>query len=90
MNPRPVTVVGDARDAKGGAVVVVEDGRVIYVDGVDGWPAAVTGGRVAVTGVLVERKMIPDPVTNDAGEHSAGALGNQWVIEGARWEPAEK
>jgi hypothetical protein len=85
-----VTLVGDARDAKGGAVVVEDGGRVVYVDGVDRWPEAVSGRRVAVTGVLVERKKIPDPVVNDAGEHSAGALGEQWVIEGARWEAAGK
>jgi hypothetical protein len=82
-----VTVVGAARDAKGGAVVVADDGRVLYVDGLDSWPAAIGGQRVAVTGRVVERTLALRPMTSDAGEHSAGAIGAQTVIEGARWEP---
>jgi hypothetical protein len=84
---RSATVVGAARDAKGGAVVVADDGRVLYVDGVDSWPAAISGRRVAVTGRIVERTLDPGPLTSDAGEHRAGATGTQRVIEGARWEP---
>ncbi len=45
----PGTVVGAARDAKGGAVVVADDGRVLYVEGLESWPAAIGGQRVAVT-----------------------------------------
>ncbi len=84
-----VTVVGAARDAKGGAVVFADDGRVLYVDGLDSWPAAIRGQRVAVTGRIVERPLAPGPLTSDAGEHYAGATGAQTVIEGARWVPLE-
>lgn len=81
-----VTVVGAARDTKGGAVVVADDGRVLYVDGLDSWPAALGGQRVAVTGRVVERTLAAGPLINEAGEHSAGATGAQTVIEAASWE----
>lgn len=83
-----MTLTGAAQDAKGGAVVVADDGRVVYLDGLAAWPDAVAGRRVTVTGRLVERVQA-EPLVNDAGEHAAGASGPQWILEAPRWSPAE-
>lgn len=81
------TLRGVAADAKSGAVVQTDDGKTVYVDGLERWPAELAGHRVEVVGRLAQRKLIPDPVVSDAGEQSAGAHGAQDVIEAASWKP---
>jgi hypothetical protein len=80
-----VTLRGVAADAKGGAVLQTDDGRVVYVDGLERWPDAVAGHPVKAQGRLTRRKLIPDPVVGPAGERSAGAVGDQTVLEQATW-----
>jgi hypothetical protein len=80
-----VTVEGAARNAKGGAVVVADDGRVLYVAGLESWPAELDGRRVAVTGRVESRPGSPEPLVDDAGQHSAGASGPQTVIVDPTW-----
>lgn len=53
-----ITVVGIARDAKLGALVETEGG-VFWLDGVDAWPAGLSGRRVRVTGTLIRRRDLP-------------------------------
>lgn len=80
-----VTLDGTAFDAKGGAVVKLEDGSVVYLEGVESWPDEALRQKVSVTGKLVEKKLIPDPVVED-GLYSAGAEGPQDVLENATWK----
>jgi hypothetical protein len=82
----PIAIHGRAADAKGGAVLVADDGSTIYIAGLDSWPPELAGRRVVASGRLVQRKMIPDPVVSDAGEHSAGAYGEQTILEQASWK----
>jgi hypothetical protein len=49
-----VVLDGTARDAKAGAVVVV-DGAPVYLDGMEAWPAGLAGALVRVTGTLREQ-----------------------------------
>ena len=85
--PRPQTLRGKAVDAKGGAVLVLDDGQTFYVSGLDAWPADLFGLRVEVTGTVKTQPLPSQPLVNDAGEHSAGATGSQDVIENATWRP---
>jgi hypothetical protein len=78
-------LVGIARDAKAGAVVVT-DGGPVYIDQLDAWPPDLHGRRVRVKGRLADVKRIPDPV-NEKGEIVQGAPGTQSVLFGAVWEP---
>jgi hypothetical protein len=78
-------VRGVARDAALGAVVVTDDGAVVYVDGLRAWPAAASGKRVEVKGTLRRRKLAPDPVIGADGGISHGAVGTNLVVEGAAW-----
>jgi len=85
VSSEATTLRGTAHDAKGGAVVQTDEGRVVYVAGLAAWPDELRGRRVEVSGRLVREKRIPDPVVNERGEHSAGAYGDQEIVEDARW-----
>jgi len=77
-----VTVEGIARDAKAGAVVIVNGERICSrarARGRRGWAA-----RASACGVLRERKVIPDPIAPD-GTIAAGAVGSQHVLEAPSW-----
>jgi hypothetical protein len=84
---RWVRLSGTARDAKGGAVLVVAD-RPIYLRGVDSWPAALLGKQVFADGLLQEEKLIPDPVVDKQGAISQGAEGMQLVLSAPAYQLA--
>ncbi len=81
---RTTTIVGTARNAKGGAVVLADDGEPVYVEGLDAWSGEVDGRRVRVTGLLRRKKLLPEPVLPPAPA-VAGAEGEQVVLEKATW-----
>ena len=78
-----ITLEGTAQNAKGGAVVVEAGSGPTYVVGLESWPDALVGQPVEVVGTLNRRKLIPFPVVGDDGAVSAGAQGEQRVLEGA-------
>ncbi len=81
-----VTLEGTAFDAFSGAVVMLSDDMPVYVSGLEEWDDHLFRKRVHVTGTLRERELAPDPETNDAGEHSHGKPGSDYVIDDASWE----
>ena len=83
-----VQLEGTASNAKGGAVIEGPDGPV-YIEGLDRWPPDVRGKRVRVDGLLVSRKLFPDPETDPARPQHAAAAGMQFVLERASWSLLE-
>jgi hypothetical protein len=81
-----VTLHGIARDAKGGAVLLLSNNNPVYIEGLSAWPGEFSGKQVSVTGVLREKKLIPDPYIAPDGGISQGAIGTQIVLEKARWK----
>lgn len=79
-----VHLAGVARDAKGGAVLVVDEGP-LYLVGLESWPAGVSGKRVAVGGTLARTQHLPEATKNAKGEWSQGARGKQLVLQQPRW-----
>lgn len=78
-----VAIEGTARDAKGGAVVLIAPGEEpVYLEGVARWPDALSGRRVAVEGTLHRKKLLPDPGVEP---RTAGAEGDQLVLESPTW-----
>lgn len=77
---------GRAEDAKAGAVVVCDDGRVVYIEKLSCWPDSLRKKRVVATGKLVEKKYIPDPQENPITQ---GAYGTQTLLEDASWRLEE-
>lgn len=79
-----VRLSGTARDAKGGAVLLIESSPV-YLAGLDAWPAEAEGKQVVVGGTLVDKQYLPQATRNAKGEWSQGAQGSQLVLETPSW-----
>lgn len=88
LTGRRVRLSGIAREAKGGAVILV-DAQPLYLQGVDGWPAGVNGKRVIAVGTVVTRQHLPEAKRDAKGAVSQGAVGTQYVLEAPTWVPAE-
>jgi len=82
---KPVTLDGQAMNARMGAIVMMPDRTPVYLSGMEEWDEGETGKNVTVTGVLRKRSLAPSPVTNEAGEHSHGIEGDNFVIENPSW-----
>ncbi len=79
-----VRLGGTARDAKGGAVLLV--GKTpVYLPGLDAWPAGAQGQQVVVGGTLVQKQHLPEARRDARGAVSQGASGPQWVLESPQW-----
>jgi hypothetical protein len=81
-------VTGKALDAKGGAVVETDAGRVIYIGGLDAWPEDLFDKRVRVTGQLVRKAYLHEATVAPDGAISQGVPAGQldWVLEDPTWE----
>jgi hypothetical protein len=76
--PIPTTLVGEARNVKGGSVVVAPDGERTWVELPGEWPPSVVGHRVVVEGQLERRKGVGKP---RPGELAAqGIAGPYWAL----------
>lgn len=81
------TIEGTARNAHAGAVLVTEDRTPIYIDGLSSWSSTGFDGKnVSVTGMLRQRSLAPDPVTDADGAVSHGMDGDSYVFENASWK----
>jgi len=78
-----VTLLGTAKDAKGGAVLITANGDVIYLKELDSWSSELLDKQVSVSGLLNKEKLIPDPVVDKNGAFRSGAFGFQFVLEKA-------
>jgi uncharacterized protein len=83
-------VRGTAYDAKGGAIIEQDDGRVVYLQGLDCWPDELSGGRVVAHGRLVNESYLPEATVAPNGAISQGTTpgSSQWVLKAASWEAA--
>lgn len=82
-----VELRGKAQNAKGGAVVVVDEVS-IYVRGLAAWPDEALGKRVVVHGPLSTMQYLPEATVNAKGEISQGVSqgDQQKVITLGDWE----
>jgi hypothetical protein len=83
LNKR-VRLVGTARDAKGGAVLLINNAPV-YLAGLESWPTVASGKQVAVGGTLVDKQHLPEAKRDAKGAISQGAVGSQLVLEAPTW-----
>jgi hypothetical protein len=82
-----VMLTGMARNAKAGAVIVLDGGEPVYLEGVAAWPPDLEGRKVSASGTLRQKKHIPEPVA-PSGEIRQGAEGEQMVLETPEWRAA--
>ena len=74
------TITGIARDAKGGAVLIIENGEPVYIIGMASWQDDILGKEIKMEGIMKEEKLIPDPVIDEDGAISQGAIGMQRTL----------
>ena len=77
--PQKMEYAGRAQNAEAGAVIN-QNGRLIYVDGVKGWPEKILGKNVKVKGDLV-RKQYTETLKDDSDL--------DMVIEKPKWKVAK-
>ena len=87
---------GVARDAKGGAVVVGDDGEPVYVGGLAAWPPVLLSRRMALHGVVTREAYLPQATVEASGAMvqgatvqaatAPGAKAMQRVLRAGRWE----
>ncbi|MFX0171615.1 MAG: hypothetical protein ACFE9L_06825 [Candidatus Hodarchaeota archaeon] len=76
-----ITLVGFARTAKAGPVLITLDNQVVYVKGIDFWSSDLVDKRISVIGLLKKEKFIPQSKIDENGAISSGAMGLQYVLE---------
>jgi hypothetical protein len=82
-----VSFEATARDAAGGAMVLVGSGLPIYIRGLARWPKELAGKRVSLTGELGLRES-QLPATPPGGVPAHGIPSATYVLDDARWEAA--
>ena len=92
---RRVSVVGIAREAKVGPVVVTDDG-IVWIGDLECWPEHVVGRRVRAEGVFALREDLPVFVRREGEPEKSGMpvsspeeaaeARKRTVLEDARWE----
>lgn len=68
---RKVRLVGTADNAKGGAVLIVQD-TPVYVSKKTSWPRELEGKRISVGGRVIQTKYLPEATRLPTGEITQG------------------
>ena len=90
MEDQSITVMGIARNGKGGALISTKEDSVYYIDGLDFWEASVNGKEISITGVLHIESFAVDEMKNERDEWKAGVVGERKSILNAKWKVIEK
>jgi hypothetical protein len=84
----PESISGEARNARAGAVLLADDGRELYVRGLDEWDEDVLGTRLTLTGVARREGFYPEAGVDESGQLVQGMVGIPLVLE--LTEPVQK
>ncbi len=81
------TFVGEAQDAKAGAMLLTESGAH-YVQGLDAWPEGVLGQQVVLEGELTQQQFVAEATQDADGAWTQGKTGGgaDSVLVAERWE----
>lgn len=82
---KTITVQGEAVNSKAGAAVLTGDKDLIFIDDMPSWGRD-AGKRLEVSGILRQRKLVPDAQWDPTGAVSQGAEGLQYVFDHVRWK----
>jgi len=83
------TLTGNARNGKGGALVVNSHDEVYYIEGLTEWPADLENKTVLVSGNLKVDSVSEEELKNEKGELMAGKVGTIRTIQHAEWKVLE-
>jgi hypothetical protein len=77
---RAETISGKAENAKAGAVLVADDGRELYVEGLSAWGRESIGKRVTLTGIVQRKGIYPEARADADGQEQQGMVGTPLVL----------
>lgn len=80
MMGKKVTLRGLVVNCKAGPCLKLRN-DIVYIPELESREQEIMGKNISVTGVLLEKKIIPDPEINESGAISTGAYGNQLVLQ---------
>ena len=82
------TLTGTVGNAKAGAILVLDNGNVLYISGLHAWPSGLDGEQVVVTGRVGETDHVPVATKGADGGWSQGKTspGSDTVVFDATWE----
>ena len=85
---RPFETIGQASDAKAGAVILTENDQVMHIDGLETWPKELLGKILTINGTLELLAYVPSSQTSDEGlvSQGVGIDEKQLVLKNAEWE----
>jgi hypothetical protein len=81
-----ITVTGLAQNGKGGALLVVDDNTVYYLEGMDAWENSMVGTRIEVTGALRIETLSENDLKNEQGEYTQGTAGDKRILTNVKWK----
>jgi len=82
ISMKGLAVVSAVVSKAGACIKLAED--IVFIQDKHDWEDEELNKIVVVTGTLVEKKFIPDPVIDEDGAISQGAEGTQFVLEGIK------
>jgi hypothetical protein len=78
---RAEVISGTARNAKAGAMLFADDGRQLYVEGIEEWESDLRGKRLTLTGVVRRKGFYPEAGEDEGGELTQGMVGTPLVLQ---------
>jgi hypothetical protein len=89
MDVNEVVIIGIAKNARAGAVLLTEKNTPYYIDGVVSWDDDIKDKKIEVTGILKTETLSADDLQNEKGEMSAGMSGDKLIILHPTWKVVE-
>ena len=80
---KEISMKGIAVSSKAGACIKIKN-NIVFIQGIFDWDDHIINNEVIVTGTLIEKKFIPDPIIDADGAISQGAEGTQFILENIR------
>lgn len=77
---KKVTLQGLVVNCKAGPCLKVKN-DIVYIPELEDRIQEIMGKNILVSGILLEKKIIPDPEIDETGAISTGAYGNQLVLQ---------
>ncbi len=90
IKEKEVTIIGIAKNAKMGAVILTENQNVYYIDVINSWDDNIKGKELRVTGVIIVETFKAEDLKSEKGEWKTGMEGDKKTMLKPVWEMVEK
>lgn len=81
-----ITVTGLTQNGKGGALLVLDDSTVYYLEEIDAWETNLVGKRIEAIGTIKIETLYEDDLKNEQGEYTQGVVGEKRILTNVKWK----